>query len=197
MKIVLASNNAGKVREFKSLLQNLKLDVIPQAELGVPEIEETGLTFVENAIIKARHAAKLTGLPALADDSGLVVPALQGAPGIYSSRFAGLDATSKNNIEKLLKDMQSIPNEERHAHFYCVLVFMLHEKDPAPLICDGKWNGIILDKTQGEEGFGYDPIFYVPSENKTAAELPLTTKNTLSHRGNALQTLLKRLPEKL
>jgi XTP/dITP diphosphohydrolase len=197
MRIVLASNNSGKIRELRELLKHLQLEVIPQADLNVPEIAETGLSFIENAIIKARHAAQMTGLPALADDSGLAVPALQGAPGIYSARYAGEHATSADNIRKLLTEMIDLPAENRAASFHCVLVFMTHEHDPTPLVCDGKWTGSILREPRGADGFGYDPVFYDPASRQSAAELPLAIKNKISHRGIALQSLLKLLPEKL
>jgi XTP/dITP diphosphohydrolase len=197
MKVVLASNNAGKIREFNELLKDLNIEIIPQAELGVEEIEETGLSFIENALIKARHASSVTGLPALADDSGLAVNALNGAPGIYSARYAGEEANATNNIIKLLADLKTFPDDKRQAQFHCVLAFMLHEKDPTPLICDGMWAGTILHEPSGKDGFGYDPIFYVPSMKQSAAELPLEIKNKISHRGLAIQTLLKLLPEKL
>lgn len=197
MKIVLASNNAGKVKEFNALFASRNVEVIPQTALQVDEVEETGLTFVENAILKARHAAKVTGLPSLADDSGLVVPALNGAPGIYSARYAGKSATSKDNIQKLLQAMTSMSEVERVAHFHCTLVFMMHAEDPSPLICEGDWFGHILHQPQGADGFGYDPVFFDPTENQSAAELPLALKNKISHRGQALERLLKRLPNKL
>lgn len=197
MKIVLASNNAGKVKEFQELLNNLHIELLPQSQLGVAEVEETGLSFVENAILKARHAAEVTGLPALADDSGLAVDALHGEPGIYSARYAGKSATSSDNIHKLLTAMKDVPEEKRTAHFHCVLVYMRHANDPTPLICDGIWTGKILSAPRGEHGFGYDPIFFVPSENCSAAELPYPVKNALSHRGKALQLLLTQLGDAL
>jgi XTP/dITP diphosphohydrolase len=197
MKIVFASNNAGKIRELQSLLTPFHIIVSPQTELGVDEIAETGLTFVENAIIKARHASKVTGLPAIADDSGLSVPALNGAPGIYSARYAGTPTNSAANIQKLLSAMDQLPETKRTASFQCVLVYLADALDPTPLICHGVWHGTILTKARGEEGFGYDPIFYVPTENKSAAELPLDIKNQLSHRGKALRMLMEKLHEKL
>jgi len=197
MKVVLASSNAGKIKEFKEILKNFHIDIIPQSDLGVSDIEETGLSFIENAIIKARHAAKVTGLPAIADDSGLAVDALNGAPGIYSARYAGANAGSKNNIAKLLNDMRDVPDNKRSGSFHCVLAFLSHALDPTPLICDGKWSGQILHEPKGENGFGYDPVFYVPSEKMTAAELPSTLKNQISHRGMAIQLLLKMLPDKI
>jgi XTP/dITP diphosphohydrolase len=195
MKIVLASNNSGKIREFNELLSSYNLQVVQQSEFGVEDAEETGLTFVENAILKARHASTRTNLPAIADDSGLVVDALQGAPGIYSARYAGEHGNAKANIQKLLADLKNIPDEKRTAYFYCTLVFMAHANDPTPLICQGKWHGYILNEPSGEKGFGYDPVFYVPQHKKSAAELPLDVKNKISHRGLALQSLLQALME--
>lgn len=192
-KIVLASNNPGKVREINQLLANLDIEVVAQSDFNVPEIEETGLTFVENAILKARNAAQHTGLPALADDSGIEVDALKGAPGIYSARFAGVGASDADNLEKLLRDLKAIPNATQQARFQCLMVFMKHENDPTPLICQGTWEGEIVDTPQGDNGFGYDPIFYVPSENCTSAQLPADKKNALSHRGKALQCLIDKL----
>jgi XTP/dITP diphosphohydrolase len=197
MKIVLASSNKGKINEFQSILSPLDIELIPQSALGVSDADETGLTFVENAILKARHAATVTGLPALADDSGLAVAALHGAPGIYSARYAGKDSNAANNIQKLLAELHGIPADRRQAEFICVLAFVAHANDPVPLICEGKWIGRILEQPTGDKGFGYDPVFFVPSENKSAAELPPTIKNTISHRGKALQFLIKQLPEKL
>jgi XTP/dITP diphosphohydrolase len=196
MKVVLASNNAGKVKEFTELLAPFHIEMIPQSQLGVSEIEETGLSFIENAILKARHAAQVTGLPALADDSGLAVDALNGEPGIYSARYAGTN-NSADNITKLLMKMANVPEEKRSAHFHCILAFVSHATDPMPLICAGKWSGYILSAPQGEHGFGYDPVFYVPAEKMSAAELPAELKNKISHRGLALELLLKQLPEKL
>ncbi|WP_338455437.1 XTP/dITP diphosphatase [uncultured Alteromonas sp.] len=187
-KIVLASGNQGKVREFTSLFADYGVDVIAQKELGVEDVPETGTTFVENAIIKARHAAKVTGLPAIADDSGLVVDALGGAPGIYSARFAGDNATDSDNIDKLLSELAGSDN--RKAHFFCTLVFMRHAGDPVPLVSQGKWEGEILNAREGDGGFGYDPVFNVPSHNCTAAQLDKAEKNRISHRGNALAILL-------
>ncbi len=197
MKIVLATHNPGKAREFYEFLKPLHIEIISQAELGIHEIEETGLSFIENAILKARYAAEKTGLPALADDSGLVVAALNGLPGIYSARYAGntRDASAHNN--KLLAAMQNVPDKERGATFHCVLAFLLNKNDPTPLICHGKWSGHILHEARGTQGFGYDPIFFVPTKNKSVAELPLDVKMKLSHRGRALQLLFDLLPEKL
>lgn len=197
MKVVLASKNAGKIRELKELLKNFPIEIVLQSDLCVEEIKETGSTFIENALIKARHASHMTGLPAIADDSGLTVSILNGAPGIYSARYAGARATAKDNINKLLSALKEVPDEKRSAAFHCILVYLSHDKDPIPLVCDGIWHGMILHEPKGEDGFGYDPVFYVPAEKKTAAELPLALKNKISHRGIALQSLIKKLPEKL
>lgn len=189
-KIVLASNNAGKVREINQILAGLDLEVVPQAEFAIPEADETGLTFVENAILKARHASLLSGLPAIADDSGLEVDALHGAPGIYSARYAGVGASDTDNLNRLLNAMQGMPTAERTARFQCLMVFMRHGEDPTPLICQGTWEGRILEAAQGENGFGYDPVFYVPELDCSSAQLDAGTKNRLSHRGKALKQLL-------
>jgi len=193
-KIVLATGNRGKVAEIQALLAPLATVIVPQSEFAIAEAEETGLTFVENAIIKARHAAALTGLPALADDSGLEVDALQGAPGIWSSRFAGPDASDHDNVDKLLRELHDIPEEKRSARFQCVIVYMSHARDPTPLICQGTWEGRILYEPRGSNGFGYDPVFYVPNHDCASAELSAATKNRISHRGQALACLLKSLP---
>ena len=190
-KVVLATGNAGKVRELADLLGNFGLDVVAQTELGVESAEETGLTFIENAILKARHAAHITGLPAIADDSGLAVDVLGGAPGIYSARYAGLEASDQQNLEKLLATLKDVPDEQRKARFHCVLVYMRHAEDPTPLVCHGSWEGKITREAAGQGGFGYDPIFFVPSEGKTAAELTRDEKRAISHRGRALKLLLE------
>jgi len=182
-QIVLATGNLGKVREINELLADHDIEVIPQSAFGVPEAEETGLTFVENALIKARNAALHTGLPAIADDSGLEVDALLGAPGIYSSRYAGAGASDRDNLEKLLADLADLAVEQRSARFQCVMVYMRHHLDPTPLICQGTWEGHILFAARGSNGFGYDPVFYVPSHDCSSAELPPEIKNRLSHRG--------------
>lgn len=194
-KIVLATGNQGKVREMADLLVDFGFDVVAQTQLNVPEAEETGTTFIENAIIKARHAAKITGLPAIADDSGLEVDYLQGAPGIYSARYAGENASDQQNLEKLLAAMEGVPDEQRTARFHCVLVFMRHENDPIPLVCHGTWQGRILHQAHGSNGFGYDPIFFVPEDNCASAELLPARKKQLSHRGKALKMLFKTLSE--
>lgn len=192
MKIVFASNNAGKTKEISALLKDFSIELILQSELGVSEIEETGLTFVENALLKARHAAKETGLPALSDDSGLVVAALNGAPGIYSARYAGKEGDAKKNIAKVLQNLNQVPAKNRAAFFCCVLTFLKSPTDPSPIICEGFWFGEILKEPIGENGFGYDPIFFDPKENLSAAQLPFDKKNRVSHRGQALQCLLAR-----
>jgi len=192
-RIVLASNNAGKVREINQLLADQQIEIRPQSEWGVPDAEETGLSFVENAILKARNAAAHSGLPAIADDSGIEVDALRGVPGIYSARFAGAGASDQANLEKLLEELAPVPDDKRTARFQCLLVYMRHGSDPTPLICQGTWEGRILRAPRGENGFGYDPIFFVPGEGCSAAELPPEIKNRLSHRGQALQKLLAEL----
>lgn len=192
-RIVLASNNPGKVREFAQLLAGLQRTVLPQAALAVAEAEETGLTFVENAILKARNAAQHTGLPAIADDSGLEVDALQGAPGIYSARYAGSGASDAANLQKLLTDIKDVEESARSARFQCVLVYLRHALDPTPIICQGTWEGRLLHAPRGAQGFGYDPIFYVPTHHCTSAELTPEVKNQLSHRGQALRMLLAAL----
>ena len=192
-QIVLASGNPGKVREINQMLAGLDLTVVPQSDFGVPEIEETGLTFVENAILKARAASRHTDLPAIADDSGIEVDALNGAPGIYSARYAGHGASDEQNLRKLLADLIGVPEAERTARFQCLLVYLRHEFDPTPLICQGTWEGRILFEPRGTNGFGYDPVFFVSTHDCSSAELPPETKNQLSHRGQALQKLVAAL----
>jgi XTP/dITP diphosphohydrolase len=192
-RIILASNNLGKVREFNELLADAHIQVVPQSEYGVPEIEETGLTFVENAILKARNAATHTGLPAIADDSGLEVDALQGAPGIYSARYAGAGAGDAANLHKLIEALRDVPEAQRTARFQCLMVYMEHGLDPTPLIFQGSWEGRILFAPRGDNGFGYDPVFFVPERNCSSAELPPDVKNRLSHRGQALRALVSAL----
>jgi len=195
-KVVLASNNAGKLREFSALLGAAGIELIPQGALNVPEAEEPYPTFVENALTKARHAAKLTGLPALADDSGLCVRALRGAPGVYSARFAQLAGGEKSdaaNNARLVAELQHAT--DRRGYYFCVLVFVRHADDPEPLIAEGRWHGEILDAPRGDNGFGYDPYFFLPSLNASAAELEPAVKNASSHRAIALQQLLARLTE--
>ncbi|RJT41589.1 XTP/dITP diphosphatase [Rahnella woolbedingensis] len=194
-KVVLATGNAGKVRELAHLLADFGLDVVAQTELGVESAEETGLTFIENAILKARHAAAITGLPAVADDSGLAVDFLGGAPGIYSARYAGVDASDQENLDKLLVALKDVPQGQRSAQFHCVLVYMRHAEDPTPLVCHGSWAGEITFAEAGAGGFGYDPIFYVPELGKTAAELSREEKSAVSHRGQALKLLFAAMKE--
>lgn len=189
-EIVLASGNAGKLREFQQLLGGLDLRVRPQSEFAVPEVEETGLSFVENALLKARAAAAHSGLPAIADDSGLEVDALQGRPGIYSARFAGPGASDADNNRKLLSLLTDVPESARSARFRCLLVYMRHAEDPMPIICLGTWEGCIGFEPRGDNGFGYDPLFYIPALNCCSAELAPEQKNRLSHRGQAMAQLL-------
>ena len=189
-KIVLASGNAGKLREFQQLLADCGFAVLPQSEFNVDNVEETGLSFVENAILKARHACAQTGLPALADDSGIAVDALLGRPGIYSARYAGEPASDVNNNAKLLEQLHGVPEQQRTARYHCILAFMRHAEDPTPILCHGSWEGVILTAPRGEGGFGYDPLFFVPSHQCTAAELDSAEKNRISHRGLAMQELL-------
>ena len=191
-KLVLASNNAKKMKELNALLAPLGFEVIPQGQLGIPEAEEPHCTFVENALAKARHAAAHSGLPALADDSGLCVEALHGAPGVLSARYAGDPKSDARNNEKLLTHLKEHAN--RKAHFYCVLVLVRAAHDPQPIIAEGEWPGEILPEQQGEGGFGYDPLFFVPEFGQTAAEMDSETKNEVSHRGRAMQKLIERLP---
>ncbi|RUO34390.1 non-canonical purine NTP pyrophosphatase, RdgB/HAM1 family [Aliidiomarina shirensis] len=193
LELVLATGNKGKVIELSELLAPLGWHVTPQTALNVSDADETGLTFIENAIIKARHACETTGLPALADDSGLAVTALAGAPGIYSARYAGENASDSDNVEKLLTAMQGIPTAQRQAEFHCVLVFMRSASDPTPLVCHGRWQGIITEEPAGSGGFGYDPVFWVPERNCTSAELSKAEKQTMSHRAKALKLLVQQL----
>jgi XTP/dITP diphosphohydrolase len=194
-KVVLATGNKKKVEELNALLADLDYAVVPQSEFNVESVPETGTTFVENAIIKARHAARITGLPAIADDSGIEVDALLGRPGVYSARYAGEDASDEDNLEKLLEDMNGVPAVLRSARYWCVLVYMRHADDPTPIICQASWEGSLATEPTGENGFGYDPIFNVPDLDCTAAELDPATKNSLSHRGKALAQLVKALQE--
>ncbi|MBK8163864.1 MAG: RdgB/HAM1 family non-canonical purine NTP pyrophosphatase [Gammaproteobacteria bacterium] len=192
-RVVLASSNRGKLGEFSALLADTGLSVVSQGELGVPDAEETGLSFVENAILKARNAAQHTGHAALADDSGLEVDALNGAPGIYSSRYAGQGASDGDNVAKLLRALAGVPAERRSARFRCLIVYLRHALDPTPLICQGTWEGRILFEPRGSNGFGYDPVFHVPTHDCASAELPPEIKNRLSHRGQAMALLLAAL----
>lgn len=192
-KLVIASANAGKIRELQSSLRELDITVIPQEELNIPDIEETGLSFVENSILKARNASALSGLPAIADDSGLEVDFLRGAPGIYSARFSGENATDALNREKLLSLLADVPASERSARYQTVIVFMRHSTDPTPIICQGTWEGRISTEERGSNGFGYDSIFFLPDRNCQAAELDDNTKQQLSHRGKAMSAFLQQL----
>ncbi|MBV1931930.1 MAG: RdgB/HAM1 family non-canonical purine NTP pyrophosphatase [Porticoccaceae bacterium] len=192
-KIVLASNNLGKVKEFQTLLKHADIELRPQADFNISEADETGLSFVENAIIKARHASEQAQLPAIADDSGLEVDFLKGAPGIYSSRFAGEHASDADNNAKLLELLAELPPAQRSARFQCLLVYLRHPQDPTPTICQGTWEGHILTSAQGDNGFGYDPLFFVPERQCSSAQLSAEDKNQLSHRGKAMKLLLKHL----
>jgi len=192
-KIVLASGNKGKLAELQNALNDFDVALIPQSEFSVTDADETGLSFIENAILKARHASLATGLPALADDSGLEVDALKGAPGIYSARFSadenGKGATDESNNLKLLAELQNVPAQDRTARFHCVLAFVKHALDPNPIICQGAWEGVIKSELDGKGGFGYDPLFFVKDQNKTAAQLTKEEKNKISHRGLAIKQL--------
>ena len=197
MKLVLASGNAGKLKELQAMLAGLPLQILPQRELGVGDVAETGLTFVENALIKARHACEATGLPALADDSGLIVDALDGAPGLYSARYAGSPTDDAANNAKLLDALREVPAARRSARFYAVIVLLRHANDPQPLICEGSWEGRIIDTLRGHHGFGYNPVFLDEELGLTAAEMNPEQKNGRSHRAKALQLLLQKLSGQL
>jgi XTP/dITP diphosphohydrolase len=192
-KVLLASNNPGKIREIQAILAGHYLTVMPQSEFGVGDADETGLTFVENALIKARHAAVLSGLPAIADDSGLEVDVLGGAPGVHSARYAGPGATDAKNNEKLLAALAGVPQTARTARFRCVMVYLRHATDPSPVIAEGVWHGLILGEARGSAGFGYDPLFYVPEHQRASAELDEDLKNRISHRSQALRSLTSAL----
>mgnify|MGYP000981239140 CR=1 FL=1 len=188
-RLVLASSNTGKLAEMRTVLAGLDVELVAQSELGVSDADETGLTFVENALLKARHAARATGLPAIGDDSGLCVDALGGAPGLYSARYAGVHGDAGANIAKLLDALRNIPEERRSAHFHCSLVALRTAGDPAPLIAEGRWSGRIATAPSGHGGFGYQPVFFVPEFGATAAELDAEVKNRVGHRGRALQRM--------
>ncbi len=194
-KIVLASGNAGKLREIHKLFAGSGIEVLPQSQFDVPDVAETGTTFVENAIIKARHAAECTGLPAIADDSGIEVDALDHRPGVWSARYAGEGASDADNNAKMLAELEGVPETERTARYQCLIVFMRSHTDPVPLISQGSWEGRILDAPRGNGGFGYDPIFYVPTHNCSGGELSLEEKNRISHRAIALQDMLRQFRE--
>ncbi len=193
-KLVLASSNPGKLRELSALLDESRYKIIPQADFNVPEVAETGTTFVENAIIKARHAAQYTGLAALADDSGIVIDALNGEPGVHSARFSGSDASDESNNILLVEKLRSVPEALRSARYQAVIVYMRNAADPSPIICEGSWEGIMVLEAKGSGGFGYDPYFYLPDYGCTSAELSADEKNRISHRGQALRLLLEKLP---
>jgi XTP/dITP diphosphohydrolase len=193
-KLVVASSNPDKLRELLQLFDGLDYELYPQSALNVPEVSETGTTFVENAIIKARNAAQHTGFAALADDSGIEVDALNGAPGVYSARFSGADASDEANNALLVEKLRAVPEQQRSARYRAVIVFMRNAADPSPIICEGSWEGQILLEPRGQGGFGYDPFFYLPEQGCTSAELSAEQKNQQSHRGKALRELLVKLP---
>jgi len=193
MKVVLATGNAGKLHELRMMLADSGIEVLPQGALGVREIEENGANFLDNALLKARNAAHQTGLPTIADDSGLEVDALGGAPGVYSARYAGAEASDADNLTKLLKELRQVSADKRTARFRCIMAYVHHVDDPTPVICGGVWEGYILEKPRGSNGFGYDPVFLVPGKNKSSAELTPEEKNRLSHRGQALRKLVQHL----
>lgn len=188
-KLVLASGNPGKLAEMRELLAEVEVDTVSQGELGIADVDETGLTFLENAILKARHAARESGLPAIGEDSGLCVDALDGGPGLYSARYAGSPSNAAANVDKLLHALRDVPPEARTAHFYCALVLLRHPEDPRPLVCEGTWDGRILEARRGSGGFGYDPVFYDPLVGLSAAEMDLGSKHRVSHRGQAMMKL--------
>ena len=194
-RLVLASSNPGKLGELAALLATSGLELVAQQQLGIGDAEETGATFIENALIKARHAAAASGLPALADDSGLCVDALGGAPGLYSARYAGKHGDAQANIARLLDEMRQRPAAARGAHFHCVVVLLRHAADPAPIVCEGRWDGVLLEAPRGSGGFGYDPVFLDPASGRTAAELDPAAKHRIGHRGRALAMLRARLHE--
>lgn len=193
MKIVLASHNTGKLEEFRHLFSITQYEMLSLADYCQEEADETGLTFIENAILKARYGCEKTGLPCIADDSGIVVPILNGAPGIYTARYAGVHGDRQANVNKLLHEMQHVPNEKRGAYFICVLVFMLNAKDPSPMIAEGRLYGTVTREEIGERGYGYDPVLFLPEKNCTVAELDFEEKNKLSHRAQAMKILLEKL----
>ena len=192
-RVVLASNNTGKLREIGDMLKGLYMEVLLQAQFQVPEVEETGLTFVENAILKARNAARYSGLPAIGDDSGIEIDALGGKPGIYSARYAGTGSSDEDNLRKLIGEIRQLPEQDRRARFVCCMAYLRHADDPDPVLARGVWEGIAITEPRGSNGFGYDPVFYVATHDCTSAELPPAVKNQLSHRGQALYQLMKNL----
>jgi XTP/dITP diphosphohydrolase len=192
-EIVLASSNSGKVKEINGLLDGTRFQILPQSDFDVLEAEETGLTFVENALLKARNAARYSHHPVIADDSGIEVLALKGRPGIYSARYAGIGASDEDNLNKLIEDIEPLSEADRKARFVCSMVFLRHAEDPTPLICQGVWDGIVISEPRGRNGFGYDPMFYVPTHDCTSAELSPEIKNQISHRGQALKGLVEKI----
>jgi len=197
MRLILASSNRGKLVEMRDLLSGLEIELIPQADLGIGDADETASTFVENALLKARHAARASGLAALGDDSGICVDELGGAPGLYSARYAGAHGDAQANIAKLLHELRDVPDARRAAHFYCVIVMLRSADDPMPLIAEGRWDGSILEAPRGNGGFGYDPVFYDPALRIGAAELDASIKNRVSHRGQALARMRELLSSAL
>lgn len=195
LRIVLATSNPGKIAEIRGMSSSLPIEWILQSDLNIPDADETGKTFIENAILKARHAAKLSGLMALADDSGLVVDALDGRPGVYTARYAGKEATAEMRNQKLLNELKDVKDADRTASYHCILALVETENDPVPLIFHGVWEGRILHEPRGKNGFGYDPIFYVPTHKCSAAELPTTEKNRISHRGQVMEQLIEVMSE--
>jgi XTP/dITP diphosphohydrolase len=193
LKIILATQNAGKLKEFQHFFSGTSIEFIPMNDLGLGDIEETGKNFQENALLKAHAVSKKTNFPAIADDSGLIIDALEGRPGIFSARYAGIEKNPQKNIEKVLEEMKDIPNEKRSARFHCCLAFVTPNKHRSPVICEANWEGLILKSSQGSMGFGYDPIFFVPEYQCSAAELAIDIKNTISHRAQALQKLREAL----
>jgi XTP/dITP diphosphohydrolase len=193
MRLVLATTNPGKIQEFEALLAPLNFQVVPQSQFTSQSVDETGLSFIENAILKARHASQAADLPAVADDSGLEVDALQGRPGIYSARYAAPGASDEVNLEKLLQEMRGVPMDQRGGRYWCALAYLRFPEDPAPVICQASWHGRILESPRGTGGFGYDPVFLLPELGLSAAELPKERKNEISHRGKAMRMLLKEL----
>ena len=189
MDIVLATSNKGKINEFKEVLRNTNINLVLQSDYNIPSVNETGTTFVENAIIKARNASQYTGLPTIAEDSGLEVDCLNGRPGIYSARYSGENATTQENNSKLVSEISKYPVEQRTARYWCVIVFLKHFEDPNPIICQGSWDGIITDNPRGTSGFGYDPCFYLPELDKTVAEIPIEMKCKLNARGKCIRQL--------
>ncbi len=194
-KIVLATGNLNKVKEINAIVESIPVVVLPQSQFQIKEAVETGTTFIENAIIKARNASEQTGLPAIADDSGIEVDALNGEPGVYSSRYSGPDSNDQKNLEKLIENIKNVPEERRSCRYWCVMVYLKHAKDPTPVVCQASWEGQLITTPMGSNGFGYDPIFWIPSQKATAAQITLEQKNSMSHRAKALKMLFAHLQE--